>query len=61
VAGRWAWNLFADQLGVLPQPVTPALPLLLIAPATILIANLAALVPGRMAAETQPARVLRAE
>src|SRR5262249_57244033 len=26
LAGRWAWNLFADQLGVLPEPVTPALP-----------------------------------
>jgi hypothetical protein len=59
--GRWAWNLFAEDLGVVPEPVTPLWPVLLIVPATILLANLVAALPGRMAARTQPALVLRAE
>jgi hypothetical protein len=59
--GRWAWNLFAEDLGVVPEPVTPLWPVLLVVPATILLANLVAALPGRMAARTQPALVLRAE
>jgi len=58
--GRWVWNLFADQLGVVPEAVTP-LPLLLIVPGAILLANLVAIVPARVAAKTPPALVLRAE
>jgi putative ABC transport system permease protein len=59
--GRWLWNLFADQLGVFPEAVTPIPLLLLIVPGTILFANLVAIVPARVAAKTQPALVLRAE
>jgi ABC-type lipoprotein release transport system permease subunit len=59
--GRWLWNLFADQLGVVPAAVTPAPLLLLVVPATILFANLVAIVPARVAAKTRPALVLRAE
>jgi FtsX-like permease family len=60
-AGRFVWNVFAEDLGVLPDPVVPAAPTLLIVPATVLLANLLATVPGRMAARTQPALALRAE
>jgi ABC-type lipoprotein release transport system permease subunit len=59
--GRFAWNLFAEELGVLPEPVAPLWPGLLIIPATLLLANFVALLPGRIAADTRPAAVLRAE
>jgi len=59
--GRWAWNLFAEQLGVIPETVTPVPLLLLIVPGAILLANAVAIVPGHVAARTRPAPVLRAE
>src|SRR3989442_5046889 len=45
-AGRWGWNVFANQLGVVPQPRGSFLPLLLAIPATLLLADLIALIPG---------------
>jgi putative ABC transport system permease protein len=59
--GRWAWNLFADKLGVVPEPVTPLPLLLLVVPGAIILANLVAIVPARIAARTRPGLVLRAE
>ena len=59
--GRFAWNLLATGLGVAPEAVAPLWPGLLVIPATLLLANLVALLPGRAAARTQPAAVLRAE
>lgn len=60
-AGRWVWTLFADELGVPPQPQVSLPALLLAVPATLLVANLVAAVPGRIAARMRPAPVLRAE
>jgi len=60
-AGRWAWQLFADRLGVPHQPVTSLTALALLAPGTILLANLVAAVPARLAARTRPTAVLRSE
>ena len=59
--GRFTWNLLAVELGVAPEAVTPIWPALLIIPATLLLANLVALLPSRIAAGTRPALVLRAE
>jgi ABC-type lipoprotein release transport system permease subunit len=59
--GRWIWNLVAGHLGVAPVPVTPIATLVLIAPAVLLLVNLVAAAPGRLAARTRPAVVLRAE
>jgi putative ABC transport system permease protein len=59
--GRWAWNLFADQLGVVPVAMTPVPLLMLLIPGAILLANLFAIVPARLAAGTRPALALRAE
>jgi ABC-type lipoprotein release transport system permease subunit len=59
--GRWGWTLFADAIGVLPEPVVDLPPLLLAIPVTLLLANLIALFPGRAAAATRPAAVFRAE
>ena len=59
--GRWAWTLLADQLGVVSEPVTPLPPVLLVIPATLLVANVAAAVPGWFAGRIHPALALRAE
>jgi hypothetical protein len=59
--GRFAWNLFAAELGVVPEPVAPVWPVVLVAAGTIVLANLVALLPGRIAAGTRPGLVLRAE
>ena len=60
-AGRWVWRVFADELGIVPQPVVPALAVLLLVPATVAVANVLAAGPGRSAAGTRPALVLRSE
>jgi hypothetical protein len=59
--GRWGWDLFASQLGVLSRPEVPALALLLLVPATLVVANVAAALPARAAARLRAAEVLRAE
>jgi hypothetical protein len=61
IAGRWAWTVFAQQLGVPPSPVVPVALLLLAVPAGLLAANLIAWIPGRLAARTPAAVVLRSE
>lgn len=60
-AGRWAWTVFASQQGVVSDPVIPVVTTLLLLPAALLLANLVAAIPGRFAARTSPALVLRAE
>jgi len=59
--GRWAWTLLAGQLGVVSEPVTPLPPVLLVIPATLLVANLVSVVPGWLAGRIRPAVALRAE
>jgi hypothetical protein len=59
-AGRWSWTLFANQVGI-PSSVVVPLALLAMVPATLVLANLIAAIPGRAAARTQPAAVLRTE
>jgi PPIC-type PPIASE domain/FtsX-like permease family len=60
-AGRWTWYLFAQQIEVVPEPVTPVPLVLLVVPAAVLLANLVAALPGWSAAQTRAAAVLRAE
>ncbi len=59
--GRFAWNVFAENLGVVPEVVTPVALTAAVVPAAILLANLIAVLPGWSAARTRPAVVLRAE
>jgi hypothetical protein len=61
VAGRWTWAVVAEGIGVATDPAVPIVALLIAAPATLLVANAVAVVPGRIAARTRPAVVLRAE
>lgn len=59
--GRWAWRIFAAQLGVLPEPAVPLTAILVAIPGALVTANLIAAAPARAAGRTQPATVLRAE
>jgi hypothetical protein len=59
--GRWAWRVFAAQLGVLPEPAVPLAAILIAIPGTLAVANLIAAAPARAAGRTQPATVLRTE
>ena len=59
--GRWLWILFAHALSAVPAPVIPAGPVALAAIAALVLANLVAAVPGRQAARTPAALLLRAE
>jgi hypothetical protein len=61
VGGRLAWTALADRVGVLASPRVPVPSILLLVPGAILLANLVAAIPGRIAARTQPALVLRTE
>jgi hypothetical protein len=60
-AGRWLWELFARQINAVPQPSVPALAVVLVAVGTLVLANLAATMPGLIAARTPTAQLLRSE
>lgn len=60
-AGRWTWSLFAGRLGVPAEPATPVLAVLLLCLVTVLVTDVIAALPGRLAARTAPAAVLRTE
>jgi FtsX-like permease family len=60
-AGRWLWLAFAHELSAVPDPVVPAGSIALAVAAALVLANLVAALPGRAAARTPAAIVLRAE
>jgi hypothetical protein len=53
--------LFAIDLGVAPEVVAPVLPVVLLVPIALLVANAVAALPGWLAARVQAAPVLRTE
>jgi len=59
--GRATWRLVADGLGSASPPIVPALAIVVILPATVLVANLLAGGPGWSAGRVRPAEALRAE
>jgi hypothetical protein len=61
VLGRWLWTLFADEIGAVPAPAVPVPSLLLAAIVALVLANAAAVVPGRWAARTATAHALQEE
>jgi len=61
VAGRWLWDLFAQQISAVPYPTVSVPSVLLVALGTLLLANLVAALPARSAARTPTAIMLRAE
>jgi FtsX-like permease family len=60
-AGRWLWLAFARELSAVPDPVVPTASIALAAVTALVLANLVAAVPGRQAARTPAALLLRAE
>jgi hypothetical protein len=59
--GRWLWTLFARQIYAVPQPTVPVLSVALVALGALALANAVAAAPGRSAAHTTTAPLLRAE
>ena len=60
-AGRWVWQVFADRIGIAPNPHIPLVTLLLFIPVAVIVANLLAAGPGWVAGRLRPAPVLRTE
>jgi len=59
--GRELWNLFAHEIDAVPVPSVPGVIVILIVVGALLLANVVAAVPGRMAANTSTGLVLREE
>ncbi len=60
-AGRTLWTTFADSIGVVDDPVTPTWAIAVVAVATVAVAVVLAVPPGRRASRVRPAAVLRSE
>jgi hypothetical protein len=60
-AGRQLWIRFARNIDAVPEPTVPVLSVVLVAVGAIVFANVVAALPGRSAARTPAALVLRAE
>ncbi len=61
LAGRWLWTLFANNIYAVPHPTEPALAIVIVAVSSLVLANVVAALPGRSAALTSSAQVLRGE
>jgi putative ABC transport system permease protein len=59
--GRFLWDLFARQISVVPDPTVPGLPVILIVVGALVLANVVAVIPGRVAARTPAGLLLRTE
>ena len=59
--GRWLWILFAREISAVPQPAVPVLQVVLVGLGALLLANVVAAFPGREAARTPTALMLRGE
>ncbi len=61
ILGRWCWSATARWLGIPEVHAIPVRSLLVITVAAVLLANLIAYIPGRIASRVRPALALRAE
>ena len=59
--GRLVWRAVADGLGVPATPSLPRVALVIVAAATVLLANVFARLPARTTLRTRPAVILRSE
>jgi predicted lysophospholipase L1 biosynthesis ABC-type transport system permease subunit len=59
--GRFLWDLFVHQINAVPDPTIPTASVVLIGVGALILANLVAAVPGRIAARTPAAQLLRSE
>ena len=61
LVGRTLWDVFANSIHAVPDVVIPTSTLLIIAGVALAMANVIAALPARLAAQTSPAILLRAE
>lgn len=61
VVGKVLWDTFARAIAAVPRPSVPVAEVVLVAALALVVANLVALVPGRLAARTSTAALLRTE
>ena len=61
ISGRLLWNLFATEINAVPSPTVPVGWVVTIVLGSLVLANLVAAVPGRIAARTPTAVLLRSE
>jgi len=61
ITGRQLWILFAQEIDVVPTATVPTATVILIAVGALVLANLVAAFPGRVAARTPTAVLLRSE
>jgi ABC-type antimicrobial peptide transport system permease subunit len=61
IGGRELWTLFARNINAVPDPTVPVVAVALVGIGTLIFTNLVAVLPGRSAARTSTALVLRAE
>jgi len=61
ILGRVLWNLFAREIDAIPAPAVSVPSIVLIVIGGLVLANIVAAVPGRIAAQTPTALLLRAE
>jgi len=59
VLGRWLWTLFARNIYAVPEPTVPVISVIIVAISALVLANIVAALPGRSAARTSTAQVLR--
>jgi hypothetical protein len=60
VLGRTLWDFFAREISVVPAPSVPTASVLLVALGALVLANIIAALPGRIAARTSTVLLLRA-
>jgi hypothetical protein len=61
ITGHVIWDLFAREINAVPQPTVPVLSVVLIVVGGLALAIIVAAIPGRIAARTSTALLLRAE
>jgi ABC-type lipoprotein release transport system permease subunit len=61
VLGRYLWDLFAHEIYAVPSPDVPIWSVLFVIAGALVLANVVAAIPGRVAARTPTALLLRAE
>jgi hypothetical protein len=61
ILGRQLWTLFARNIDAVPDSTVPVVSVILVGIGALVFANLVAALPGRIAARTPTALVLRAE
>jgi ABC-type lipoprotein release transport system permease subunit len=61
ILGRFVWRRFANDLGIVPVTVVPVGLVVATALVVLIIANVVAVAPARLAGRTRPAEALRTE